>query len=145
MLTPWPLLEGDLEITNPALLTAGHDGLPVGNLNWDPESKAKYIEPQNAVSTSTEEIQNHSGIILSYNYPNPFKDQTSIDYSLSSGTDVTISVYNLMGDKVAILVNNFRSAGSHSEVWDASDVPAGIYTFRIKAAGFDITKKMVKL
>ncbi len=145
LLIPWPLLEGNMEITAASLMTAGHDGLPMGNLNWDPDSRAQYREPHEAGVGVEEMLQNPSGISLSHNYPNPFSNQTSIAYSLSRGADVTISVYNVMGQEVANLVNNFRTAGSYSVVWDASDVPAGIYTFRIKADGFAQTKKMMKL
>lgn len=145
LLIPWPLAEGDMAITASSLMTAGHDGLPMGNLNWDLDSKAKYRLPHEAPLGVKEMVQNSSGLSLSHNYPNPFIDQTSIAYSLSNGADVTISVYNLMGQEVATLVNNFRTAGSHSVVWDASEVPAGIYTFRIEADGFAETKKMMKL
>ena len=134
-----------LKGTASSLLTAGHDGLPVGNLNWDSDSRAKYRLPHETQVGVEEMIQNPSGISLSHNYPNPFTNQTSIAYSVSRGADVTISVYNVMGQEVANLVNNFRTAGSYSVVWDASDVPAGIYTFRIKADGFAQTKKMMKL
>lgn len=144
LLIPWPLAEGDLAYSDAVLLTGGHDGLPVGNLNWDPASKAQYVEPQDFTS-SLEEIQTPSGLRLAYVYPNPFSDQTTIDYSLSSGAEVNISVYNSMGQEVTTLVNGFRTTGSHSVVWDASDAPVGLYTLVLKAGGISTTNKILKL
>ena len=144
LLIPWPLAEGDLAYSDAVLLTGGHDGLPVGNLNWNPEAKAQYVEPQDFTS-SLEEIQTPSGLRLAHVYPNPFSDQTTIDYSLSTGTEVNISVYNSMGQEVTTLVNDFRTAGSHSLVWDASDAPVGLYTLVLKAGGISTTNKILKL
>jgi len=143
LLISWPLAEGDMAITEASLLTAGHDGLPVGNLNWDPTSKAQYRAPHEAQVGIESRLQNSMGISISQNYPNPFSHQTSIGYSLTSGADVTIAVYNIMSQKVATLVNDYRDAGNYSVVWDAADVPAGIYTFSIETEGFAQTKKMM--
>jgi hypothetical protein len=143
LLIPWPLLEGDLEITEPSLLNAGHDGLHVGNLNWDPASRAKYRAPHESPLGIGNELENSVGFSISQNYPNPFSHQTMIQYSLSNATDVTISVYNVLSQKVTTLVSEFRDAGDHIVVWDAAEMPAGIYTCRIEADGFAQTRKMM--
>ncbi|MEN8157390.1 MAG: T9SS type A sorting domain-containing protein [Bacteroidota bacterium] len=142
LLVPWPLAEGDLEITGASLLNAGHDGLHIGNLNWDPASRAKYRAPHEwpyGIDGRTLQM----GSRLSQNYPNPFNHQTTIGYSLSEGADVTIAVYNILQQKVGTLVKEYRDAGDHTVVWDATDLPAGIYTYRMEADGFVQTRKMM--
>ncbi len=80
---------------------------------------------------------------LHQNYPNPFNPATEISYSLPKAGHVNISVYNIMGQKVAELVNNNLTAGIHSVEWDASAMSSGIYLYRIEAEEFSDTKKML--
>jgi hypothetical protein len=82
-------------------------------------------------------------IELSQNYPNPFNAQTVIAYSLPSNSHVRITVYNLLGQSVQTLVNSDQTAGYHQVVWDAGDVPTGVYFYRIEAAEFTATRKML--
>jgi hypothetical protein len=82
---------------------------------------------------------------LSQNFPNPFNPNTAIGYQLSAISDVDLSVYNLLGQKVATLVNGRKQAGSHQVEWDASGFPSGVYYYRIKAGEFDDVKKMILL
>ncbi|MEN8228885.1 MAG: T9SS type A sorting domain-containing protein [Bacteroidota bacterium] len=143
LIVPWPLAEGNLEITEASLLTAGHDGLPVGNLNWDPTLRAQYRLPGEPGVGIENQLQNSMGFSITQNYPNPFSHETMIGYSLSNAADVTISVYNVLSQKVATLVNEYRDAGEYSVRWDAADMPAGIYTYRIEADGLAQTRKMM--
>jgi len=66
------------------------------------------------------------------NYPNPFNAATVIRYSLPVNSYVTLSVYNLLGQRVAVLFNGNQPAGEHSITWDASDFPSGIYFARLE-------------
>ena len=78
-------------------------------------------------------------------YPNPFNAQTTISYTLAQAGPVTLSIYNLLGQKVATLVNGIEQAGEHKVVWEAVGVMSGAYFYRIKAGEFAGTKKMVLL
>ena len=71
---------------------------------------------------------------LSQNYPNPFNPETVIEYSLPKLGDVSLVVYNLLGEEVTILVNESISAGNHQVIWDASNVASGIYFYRLQAS-----------
>ena len=82
-------------------------------------------------------------IELSQNYPNPFNARTVIAYSLPFDSHVKITVYNLLGQSVETLVNSDQAAGYHQVVWDAGDVPTGVYFYRIEAADFTATRKML--
>ncbi|MDZ7623156.1 MAG: FlgD immunoglobulin-like domain containing protein [Ignavibacteriaceae bacterium] len=92
---------------------------------------------------------------LKQNYPNPFNPTTKIEFSLPVAADVQLVVYNILGQQVASLINEQRSAGNHSILWNADDskgmkLSSGIYLYKIKATGndgseFQETRKMVLL
>jgi hypothetical protein len=79
---------------------------------------------------------------LDQNYPNPFNPSTSINYTMNEAGVVNISVYNLMGQKVATLVDETKSAGQHNVRWNAANVSSGMYYYRLEANGQAITRKM---
>lgn len=79
---------------------------------------------------------------LSQNYPNPFNPETTIRYTLDQSGLVNLNVYNILGQKVAELVNGVRPAGSYTVKWDASSIPSGIYYYRLESGGRVITKTM---
>jgi chitinase len=84
--------------------------------------------------------------ILHNNYPNPFNTVTMINYQLFTNSDVELSVYNLLGQKVATLVNEFKPAGQHQVQWDASGFSSGVYAYRLMTEdGFSDTKKLLLL
>jgi hypothetical protein len=81
---------------------------------------------------------------LSQNYPNPFNPSTKIRYSLPVGGNVTLKVFNILGQDVMTLIHNeMISAGSHEVTFDASNLPSGIYLYRIISDGFVQVKKMI--
>ena len=70
---------------------------------------------------------------LHQNYPNPFNPVTMINYQLPMINDVDLSIYNLLGQKVATLVDKRQQAGYHSVEWDASGFASGVYYWKITA------------
>lgn len=80
---------------------------------------------------------------LSQNYPNPFNARTAIEYSLPQDSHVRIVIYNLLGQNIKTLVDQSKPAGSHLALWDASNVPTGVYFYRIEAGEFTQTRKML--
>ena len=82
---------------------------------------------------------------LSQNYPNPFNPETVIRYSIPKAEKVSVVVYNLLGEKVARLIDERKQAGSYVVKWNASNVSSGIYFYRLQAGDFVQTRKMVLL
>ncbi len=89
------------------------------------------------LALSTEIIEGEPGsipksYILNQNYPNPFNPQTTISYSLPVQSDVSVHIYNLLGQKVSTLFKGNQQAGEHSVTWDASEFPSGVYFARVE-------------
>lgn len=80
---------------------------------------------------------------LKQNYPNPFNPSTTIEFSLPKKEQVSLKIFNSIGDEVATLVNEALPAGIHNWAWNAADVASGVYFFRLQAGGFIETKKLV--
>jgi hypothetical protein len=85
---------------------------------------------------------------LSQNYPNPFNPVCNINYALPTDCEVTLAVYNILGQKVKVLVDEYQSAGYKSVEWDGKDdqgreLTTGVYFYRIKAGDFVQARKMV--
>ncbi|MCH7495657.1 MAG: T9SS type A sorting domain-containing protein [Candidatus Marinimicrobia bacterium] len=82
---------------------------------------------------------------LSQNYPNPFNPETMIEYALPLRSDVKLTIYNLRGEEVALLINGTVPAGTHRISWDASSFASGVYLYRLQAGDFVQTRKMLLL
>jgi hypothetical protein len=80
---------------------------------------------------------------LFQNYPNPFNATTRIRYILSSKSEISIDIYDLMGRKVVTLFDGIKEAGEYSLAWDAADLSSGIYFVRLKSGQESYTKKAV--
>lgn len=83
--------------------------------------------------------------LLLQNYPNPFNPSTTINYQIPELSFVTIKVYDVLGNEVATLVNEEKSAGSYEIEFDGNELTSGIYFYRIQAGNFVETKKMILL
>ncbi len=82
---------------------------------------------------------------LNQNYPNPFNPTTIISFALPKASDVQLTVYNILGQKVAELINRKMAAGNHTINFNASNLASGMYIYRIKAGSFVSVKKMMLL
>ncbi len=80
---------------------------------------------------------------LSQNYPNPFNPTTTISFALPKSSPVTLSVYNILGQEVARLVDGPMAAGTHQVTFEASNMASGIYFYRLQTDGFSEQRKMV--
>ena len=81
--------------------------------------------------------------LLSQNFPNPFNPITTIKYSITEMSKVSLTIYNLLGEKVATLVNEEKVAGNYSVEFNAASLPSGVYFYRLQAGDFISTKKMI--
>ena len=85
---------------------------------------------------------------VSQNYPNPFNPVTEIHYDLPRSSDVRLSVYNLLGQKVRTLVSDYQSAGRYNVEWQGDNdagipVSSGVYIYRFEAGDYQRTLKMI--
>ena len=86
--------------------------------------------------------QGETGVQDLTTYPNPFNPTATISFSLPQAGDVRLEVFNIVGQKVATLVESQMEAGEHSVVWNAGDMASGVYLYRLQARGINITRKM---
>jgi hypothetical protein len=82
---------------------------------------------------------------LEQNYPNPFNPTTTISFSIPHDSRVVLKIYNILGKEVATLLNEQKIAGEYSVVWNASNIPSGIYWYRLMSDNISTTRQMVLL
>jgi len=145
-----PLNPGDTLITSLHITALQNDGtanvqVQVGTFQ-NPEDR---ITLDFSATTIPVSVEDENTLVKEYyldqNYPNPFNPSTKISYGLKRAGNVEITVYNVLGNKVATLFNGFKSAGSHSVLFNASDFSSGVYFYKIISEGFVQTKKMLML
>lgn len=106
--------------------------------------------PWNYAGLSVLDVKSESKFLpkefsLEQNFPNPFNPNTNISYSLPSAQKVTLKVYDILGNEITTLVNEEKSAGSYSVNFDASNLPSGVYFYRLNAGSYSETRKMILL
>lgn len=115
------------------------------NNNYESLFIAKYD-----VSQMPTGIENYDDVIpgvfqLKQNYPNPFNPSTAIEFSISNPEFVSITVYNLLGEKVVDLVNEYLPAGTYRSKWNAENLPSGLYIYQMSAGNYLESRKMLLL
>ncbi len=105
-------------------------------LTYSPESTAIEKGPMDLSVKSFELFQN---------FPNPFNPVTKIRYQIASSGMVRLDVFNVLGQHVRTLVNQYQSGGKYVVTFDATDLPSGIYFYRLKTATFSAIKQMILL
>ncbi len=108
--------------------------------NWVNDWNWTYTYIITEIEQITDGIKTYS---LSNNYPNPFNPSTTISYSVPEIEFVTLKVYDVLGNEIAILVNEEKSIGSYEVEFSGNELPSGIYFYRLQAGSFVETKKMV--
>jgi len=76
-------------------------------------------------------------------YPNPFNSRAIIKYALPTASEAKLEIFNILGQKEAVLVNEQQSAGEHSMSWDASESNSGMYFARLSCGGQTATSKLI--
>ena len=102
-----------------------------------------YERPLGSVPTPTEDEPTTFSVALQANYPNPFRTQTVIPYSLAARADVRLAVYDVAGRRVATLVEAQQGSGQHQVVFDAGGLASGTYIARLEAGGAIHTRTML--
>lgn len=132
--TPWDLITIIMQLEE----GAGGDGGP--DFTW-------YIDDINieeeVANSSIADSEVPDGYNLKQNYPNPFNPTTQIEFSLPEQSHVTLSVYNILGQQVEMLVNETYSQGNHTVEFDATNLPSGNYIYRLEAGDFVQSQQMM--
>ncbi len=113
-------------------------GVEFDQLYFDISSSSPLGKP---VITAEANLQ-PSSFQLSQNYPNPFNPATLIQYQIPDAGFVTLKIYNLLGQEIVTLVDGYIESGSHAVVWDAENVPSGIYLYKLSTENYYKIKKM---
>ena len=82
---------------------------------------------------------------LKQNYPNPFNPSTIIKYTVPKSSRVTITVFDILGNKLETLTNEEKPAGAYELTWSAYNLPSGVYFYKLRTGKFIQTKKMLLL
>lgn len=99
-------------------------------------------ECKGAVFVTDDEPNVPTQFTIWQNYPNPFNPSTVIRYNIPENSHVKLSVFNILGREVTILVNEDKKVGRYEAVWDAADFPSGVYFYRLKIGNQIKTGKM---
>ncbi len=100
------------------------------------------VEPYESFAEQETEEETPDSIELRPNYPNPFNPSTNINFFLPEDRAVRVGIYNIVGQQVALLLDETMQAGEHSIVWDASDKPSGIYIVQLETGNRIFTRKI---
>jgi hypothetical protein len=128
-----------------ALAVVGNDVVVGGRFTSAGGVSANYVARWNSGTSRVEQLSPTAPktFLLEQNYPNPFNPSTTIRYQLPVASEVKLEVYDVLGKKIATLVNERQSAGSYQVVWNASGLSSGTYFYRLQAGTFVETKKMI--
>lgn len=96
------------------------------------------------VNASEEETILRATILLQ-NYPNPFNFSTIIKYQIANESNVKISLYNILGERLKILTDEYKSIGIHSLIFNSDDLPSGVYVYTFEINSLILTKKLIIL
>jgi len=126
---------------------AGIEFVPPANAGWSGSLFADNIYLLGIEDTSTgvkSESEKPAGFLLDQNYPNPFNPVTTIYYTLSDNTDISLNIYDMGGKRVKTLVDQqHQQAGHHTVQLDASDLSSGVYVYCLETPEAVSAKKML--
>ena len=112
-------------------------------LTWTADTLPFEQAPSYATSNETE-TEVAGEFRLEQNYPNPFNPTTNISFALPNAANVRLTVYNVLGQQVATLINGkTMTSGTHAVAFDASALSSGMYIYRLEAGNFVSTKRMM--
>ncbi|KPL11232.1 MAG: hypothetical protein AMS26_20415 [Bacteroides sp. SM23_62] len=130
-------------------LTSKSDGLRIGALHWNDETydgaaSIAAVKAAYDAATDIEDVLMPAGFDLK-NYPNPFNSSTTISFNLEKNSHVNLSVYDISGRRVELLINENRIAGEHHIQFSPDQVSSNIYFLRLTTEDNTVTKKMMML
>ena len=151
----WPV-PINLAYNDSDLLTDGLGGFPLGDLNWFPVQKLAWLvqrdyeyaqldmwfPPKTGIErgkTSSQEFK------LQQNYPNPFNPSTTISFTIPKAAHVTLKIYNLLGQEVVTIMDDFKTPQKYEIKFDGSGLASGVYIARLTVGNLNKSIKLVLL
>jgi len=131
----------NLAYSNVSLQSAGSDGFALGDLNWYPSQLAQW----HATAVQTVHNTVPTDFDLSQNYPNPFNPSTSIKVSLNHSGQISLKIYNLLGQMVQVVDAGYKQAGVYVYEVNLNSMATGVYLYTLQQGTNTVTKKMVLL
>jgi hypothetical protein len=131
-------------LTSSAAYSGAEKGYPAGDLNWYPELKAKWLKGE--VISAVEYIDDTvvpMHFALHQNYPNPFNPSTVISFTLENAGQATLTLHNMLGQKVAILIDKKLKSGYHQVNFNASHLANGVYFYKLESGENISVRKML--
>ena len=112
-------------------------GIGVGNggaiIKYKPNSTSSVVKEQFLVTNYE----------LEQNYPNPFNPTTTISYSIPKNEFIKLAIYNLLGEEIKVLINQFQLSGDHQVYFNSHELSGGVYFYTLKTSDYMSTKKMI--
>ena len=129
---------------NPFTLTAPAPGTYTVNAGFkNPNRRWDSVTVNISVTDVGENPSNPTVYMLYDNYPNPFNPSTTLKYSLSETSFTSIKIYDGIGNEVAVIVNEMKTAGTHQAIFTAVGLSSGVYYYTLRSGSFKETKKMI--
>ena len=139
---------GLTDLNNPSLLKSG--SYPILELDGNVEIVSAVVSDSRHKSLTPEIIAGKGtsipvSFMLYQNYPNPFNPTTEIRFDIPKSGDVTLDIYNIIGQKVVTIADGYFEAGTYTHEWDASPYSSGIYLYNLRIDDYTMSKKMILL
>ena len=146
------LWEVFLEIPDTVTYTPEPQGEAIG---WHPEGLGYYTVSEERqgipahlyfyprIPTTINSLGELYSFLLYQNYPNPFNPSTTIEFDLHKTAEISLKVFNILGEEVATLLSTSLHSGSYSVKWDASNFASGVYLYRLQAGAYIEARKML--
>ena len=126
-------------------VTAIYDHVPQESIPSNSVSKAVNEWMNKSVGQEDKKLENDFSFSLAQNHPNPFNPSTQISYQIPANSFVTLRVYDVLGNEIAVLVNEWKEPGSYNAQFTISgkQLASGMYFYKIEAGSFNQTKKLI--
>ena len=137
------------EIPNDSIDNDGNGDIVFSSASFAADKPHLYmIEHGGTLDVSEKNSLVPNEVVISQNYPNPFNPETTLQYSIPADGLVSIKVYDILGNKIKTLIEQWKSAGAHTEMWNGQNdnsqaVSSGVYFYQIKVGDKQVTKKMI--
>lgn len=144
----WPLLYGSSAVSSTNLSVAFDEDQIANSERSHTTEQVSYLvlgTPATAkvVASNDEQAEELPTEVTLGNYPNPFNPTTNIQFTITEPNNVRLTVYNMLGQEVAVLVNEFKRAGKHDVTFDATNLSTGVYIYRLVSGNQVKVQKML--